>query len=136
MNCHELDEIINEKLINPDFVLEGKAGLAFYLGQRNGASLKQMLVTWNKQKNRFATIPANSPGNNRAISAVTGNRRAKSCWQLFLQFIDNGGCPLPVDPAILFCKLNTKIAFEMPANLSCQSDFRCVKVCACEVRQG
>ena len=30
LNCHELDEIIDEKLTNPDFVWEGEDGLAFW----------------------------------------------------------------------------------------------------------
>jgi hypothetical protein len=46
MNCHDLDEIIDEKLNNPVFEWRGTNGIASSLAL-DGKNLKQKVLTWN-----------------------------------------------------------------------------------------
>ena len=115
LNGHELDEIIDEKLTNSAFVLEK---LSSFLGFCHVSSLKQMLLTWNEHKIRFARIPSNTPEHDNAIRKIAGNVKVARC-------IDTGGCQcaLPVDPAILFRNLHPEKTFRMPPYLSAVSDW-------------
>ena len=120
LNGHELDEIIDEKLTNSAFVWEK---LSSFLGFCHVSSLKQMLLTWNEHKIRFARIPSITPGHDNAIRKIAGNNQGARCWQRFRNFIDTGGCSLPVDPAILFRNLHPEKTFRMPPYLSTVSDW-------------
>jgi hypothetical protein len=137
LNGHELDEIINEKLTNPDFVWDGKDGLISFLGLGSPSPLKEMILTWNGHKIRFAHIAPDTPGNDSAIGAIAGRVMGARCWQRYRLFIEEGGCPLSVDPAILFRNVKPEKAFRMPAELSCWSRvFRRVEVGTGGVMQG
>jgi hypothetical protein len=102
LNGHELDEIIDEKLTNPEFVWDGEDGLISFLGLRSRSPLKEMMLTWNGHRIRFAHIAPDTPGNDSAIGALAGRVMGARCWHRYQLFIDSGGCPLPVEQPIYF----------------------------------
>lgn len=107
LNGHELDEIIDEALTNHLFRWKGEDGIASYLGVVP-STLKQILLTWNRQKIRFAQVAADTPGNDKIIREIAGPAFGAKCWQRYRLFIEKGGCPQPVDPAFLFYKFKPR----------------------------
>ena len=136
LNGHELDEIIDETLTNPEFKWTGKDGIASFLGL-NYDAMKDTIWTWNKHKILFAKIAADTPYRGSSIFKIAG-RQAERCWKRYRCFVDNGGCRLPVDPAILYQNLHprTKKTLRLSPELSSWSDFRCVNVGAVGVNAG
>ena len=134
LSGHLLDEIIQEKLTNTAF--EWSALASFLCLDRK--TLKDMLCTWNRHKILFAKIPPNTPYTNQVIRRIAGQslRLAERCWQRYRFFIDNGGCPLPFDPSILFRNLKPDTPFQMPAELSGWSNIGRVEVGAGGVSAG
>jgi hypothetical protein len=140
LSGHVLDEIIDEILNNPkNFQWEGRAGLSSCLGV-NTRCLKDRLWVWNTQKMKFANIDPNTPAKdlNSAIRKIVGGSNAERCWQRYRSFVNSEGCPLPVDPAILFESLYPETTFKdrLHSELSGWSDFRRVEVGAGIVREG
>ena len=115
--------------------MEGRAGLASC-----AKCLKDRLWVWNTQKIKFANIDPNTPAKdlNSAIRKIVGGSNAERCWQRYRSFVNSEGCPLPVDPAILFESLYPETTFKdrLHSELSGWSDFRRVEVGAGIVREG
>ncbi len=136
LSGHVLDEIIDEKLTNPDFVWTGKNGIASFLGLDMRA-VKEKIWIWNTHKIRFAPIAPDTPDSDPAIRQIAGlGPQGKRCWQRYRHFIDSGGCPLPVDPALLFSHIHPEKELRLPSQLSNWSDFRSVEVGAGGSRKG
>jgi hypothetical protein len=140
LSGHVLDEIIDEIFTNfESFKWEGPTGLASFLGVTK-TCLKDRLWTWNTQKIQFANIEPDTPDKDLklAIHRIVGGKHAKRCWQRYRSFVDSEGCPLPVEPAILFERLYPNKTFNdrLRSELSGWSDFRRVEVGAGGVRKG
>jgi hypothetical protein len=100
LSGHVLDEIIQEKLKNPEFVWKD---LLMYLGLSDPV-LRGILQRWNQHKKLLATIPPETAATDQALQKILGKNQAQRlrCWKRYRNFIDNGGCPEPVNQALLF----------------------------------
>jgi hypothetical protein len=129
LSGHVLDEIIDNILNNSDtFQWEGPYGLADCLNV-NQRGLKDRLWTWNSQKIRFAKISLDTPDKKDlelAIFKIARGYHAERCWQRYRTFVASEGCPLPVEPAVLFKRLYPKTIFksEIDSELSSWKEFR------------
>jgi hypothetical protein len=93
-SCHVLDEIIDEKLTNTDFIWTGKYGIASFLGV--DMNLKAVKEFWNRHKILFAPIAPDTRDSDPAICQITRlGPQGKRC-------LHSGGCRLPVEQVILF----------------------------------
>jgi hypothetical protein len=98
---HALDEIIDEKLTNPDFAWTGKNGIASFLGL-SAETLSRTIQTWNEHKILFEEINADALDIDCKIFKIIPGKHGIRCWKRYHRFVDSRGCRLPVDPAILF----------------------------------
>ena len=97
LSGHILDEIIQEKLNNPEFIWKD---LRIFLGLSDPV-LRGMLQRWNEHKILLAKIPPETAATDRALQNILGKGQAQRlrCWKRYRNFIDDGGCPEAVDQA-------------------------------------
>ena len=103
-----LDEIIQEKLNNPAFIWKD---LVIFLGLTD-TTLRGILRTWNKHKSLLAKIPLDTAATDQKLHEILGKRHVERSWKRYRIFIENGGCPVAVDEAMLFGNFKSRTPFQ------------------------